>query len=186
MIGPGVVIGDHGWIGANVTLLFCCIGKNFIAHPGARIGQDGYGFAPGAPRHFKVPQLGRVIIGDDVEIGANTCVDRGSLPDTLIGSGTKVDNLVHIAHNVTIGEGCLITAQVGIAGSTKIGNHVMMGGQAGVSGHLSIGDNVKVAGQTGVSKDVKSGQTVAGYPAMEARKFWRNVAVLNKLSKQKK
>ena len=185
VIGPGVLIGDHGWVGANATLSFCCIGKNVITHPGVRVGQDGYGFAPGAPRHFKVPQLGRVIIGDDVEIGANTCIDRGSLPDTVIGSGTKLDNLVHIAHNVTIGEGCFITGQVGIAGSTKIGNHVMMGGQAGISGHLSIGDQARVAAQAGVSKDIKPGQTVAGYPAMDARKFWRNMAVLNKLSKQK-
>ena len=183
VIGPGVVIGDHGWIGGNVTLLFCCIGRNFIAHSGARIGQDGYGYSPGAPRHFKVPQLGRVIIGDDVEIGANACVDRGSLSDTVIGNGTKLDNLVHIAHNVTIGEGCLITGQVGIAGSAKIGNHVMMGGQAGVAGHLSVGDNVKVAGQAGVSKDIEPYQTVAGFPAMNARKFWRNIAALNKLSK---
>ncbi len=186
VIGPGAVIGDNGWIGANATLLFCRIGKNVIAHPGVRIGQDGYGFVPGAPRHFKVPQLGRVIIGDDVEIGANTCVDRGSLPDTVIGSGTKIDNLVHIAHNVTIGEGCFITGQVGIAGSSKIGNHVMMGGQAGVSGHLSIGDKARVAAQAGVSKNIEPGQTVAGYPAMDARKFWRNLALLNKLSKQKK
>lgn len=185
VIGPGVVIGDHGWVGANATLLFCCIGKNVIAHPGVRIGQDGYGFAPGVPRHFKVPQLGRVMIGDDVEIGANTCVDRGSLPDTVIGSGTKLDNQVHIAHNVTIGDGCFITGQVGIAGSSKIGNHVMMGGQAGISGHLSIGDNAKIAAQAGVSKDIEPGKTVAGYPAMDARKFWRNLAVLNKLSKQR-
>ena len=185
VIGPGVVIGDNAWVGANSTLLFCCIGKNVTAHPGVRIGQDGYGFAPGAPRHFKVPQLGRVIIGDDVEIGANTCVDRGSLQDTVIGSGTKLDNQVHIAHNVTIGEGCFITAQVGIAGSSKIGNHVMMGGQAGISGHLSIGDNVKIAAQAGVSKDIKRDKTVAGYPAMDARIFWRNLAVLNKLAKQR-
>ncbi len=183
VIGPGVVIGEHGWIGANVTLSFCCIGSNFIAHSGARIGQDGYGFAPGAPRHFKVPQLGRVMIGHDVEIGANACVDRGSLSDTIIGNGTKLDNLVHIAHNVTIGEGCLITGQVGIAGSAKIGNHVMIGGQAGVAGHLSVGDNVKVAGQAGVSRDIEPDQTVAGFPAMNARKFWRNIAALNKLSK---
>ena len=127
--------------------------------------------------------MGRVIIGDDVEIGANACVDRGSLSDTVIGNGTKLDNLVHIAHNVTIGEGCLITGQVGIAGSAKIGNHVMMGGQAGVAGHLSVGDNVKVAGQAGVSKDIEPYQTVAGFPAMNARKFWRNIAALNKLSK---
>ena len=183
VIGPGVVIGDYGWIGANVTLSFCCIGRNFIAHSGARIGQDGYGYSPGAPRHFKVPQLGRVIIGHDVEIGANACVDRGSLSDTVIGNGTKLDNLVHIAHNVTIGEGCFITGQAGIAGSSNIGNHVMLGGQAGISGHLSIGDNVKVAAKAGVSKDVEPGQTVAGYPAMDVRKFWRNLAVLNKLSK---
>ena len=186
VIGPGAVIGENGWIGANATLLFCRIGKNVIAHSGVRIGQDGYGFSPGVPRHFKVPQLGRVMIGDDVEIGANTCVDRGSLPDTVIGSGTKLDNQVHIAHNVTIGDGCFITGQVGIAGSSKIGNHVMMGGQAGISGHLSIGDNAKIAAQAGVSKDIEPGKTVAGYPAMDARKFWRNLAVLNKLSKQKK
>ncbi len=186
VIGPGVVIGANGWIGANATLLFCCIGKKVIIHSGVRIGQDGYGFAPGEYGHFKVPQLGRVMIGDDVEIGANSCIDRGSLADTEIGSSTKLDNLVHIAHNVTIGEGCFITGQVGIAGSSKIGNYVMMGGQSGISGHLSIGDEVKIAAQSGVSKNIKPGQTVAGYPAMNARKFWRNLAMLNKLTKQKR
>jgi len=186
VVGAGVVVGENSWIGSNTTLQYCYVGRQAIIHPGARIGQDGYGFAPGMPRHFKVPQLGRVMIGDDVEIGANTCIDRGSLPDTVIGGGTKLDNLVHIAHNVTIGEGCFITGQVGIAGSSHIGNFVMMGGQAGISGHLDIGDRAKIAAQAGVSKDIEAGETVAGYPAMNARKFWKNMATLNKISEKKK
>lgn len=203
VVKSGVTIGANSFIGANVvmeanvsigegsivksnaSLSYCLIGSYAIIHPGVRIGQDGYGFAPGHPHHKKVPQLGRVIIGDHVEIGANSCIDRGAILDTEIGDGTKIDNLVHIAHNVKVGKGCFITGQVGIAGSSTIGDFVMMGGQAGVSGHVNIGDGAKLAAQAGVSKDIPAGETVAGYPAMNARKFWKNMAVLNKLASRK-
>lgn len=190
-IGPNTVIGDGVRIGvecriaSNCTLTHCDVADRVILHPGVRIGQDGFGFAPGMPLHTKVPQLGRVLIGDDVEIGANTAIDRGAAPDTVIGAGTKIDNLVHIAHNVTIGRGCFITGQVGISGSTNVGNYVMMGGQAGLIGHLTIGDGAKISAQAGVTHDVPAGQTVTGTPALESREHWRNLAFLSRLRKSK-
>ncbi len=185
VIEPGVVVGAGSRISSNVTLQYCVIGTNAIVHPGVRIGQDGYGFAPSADGHTKVPQLGRVMIGDNVEIGANCGIDRGALGDTEIGDGTKLDNLVHIAHNVKIGKGCFITGQVGIAGSSTIGDFVMMGGQAGISGHVAVGQGARIAAQAGVSKDIPAGETVAGYPAINARQFWRSMATLNKLAVKK-
>jgi UDP-3-O-[3-hydroxymyristoyl] glucosamine N-acyltransferase len=168
-------------VASNCTLTHCEIGERVILHPGVRIGQDGFGFAPGAQGHTKVPQLGRVLIGDDVEIGANSTIDRGAGPDTVIGAGTKIDNLVQIGHNVSIGRGCLIVALVGISGSTKIGDFVMIGGQAGVAGHLKIGDGARIAAQSGVSRDLAPGATVAGSPAEDARAFWRDLAFLRRL-----
>jgi UDP-3-O-[3-hydroxymyristoyl] glucosamine N-acyltransferase len=185
VLEPAVIVGPDSRIASNVTLQFCVLGRNTIIHPGVRIGQDGYGFAPSAESHVKVPQLGRVIIGDHVEIGANTCIDRGALGDTEIGDGTKLDNLVHIAHNVKIGKGCFITGQVGIAGSSRVGDFVMMGGQAGISGHVAVGHGAQVAAQAGVSKDIPAGEIVAGYPATNARQFWRSMAALNKLAAKK-
>jgi len=185
VIGDGVRIGEDCTIASNCTLTHCELGNGIIIHPGARIGQDGFGFAPGMPSHTKVPQLGRVMIGDDVEIGANSTIDRGAAPDTIIGAGTKIDNLVHIAHNVTIGRGCFITAQVGISGSTKIGDFVMFGGQSGLTGHLTIGDGVKIAAQSGVTRDIAAGTKVAGTPAQDAREHWRNLAFLSRLRKSK-
>ncbi len=133
-----------------------------------------------------MPQLGRVIIGDDVEIGANTCIDRGTSMDTEIGDGTKLDNLVQVAHNVRIGKGCFITSQVGIAGSSEIGNHVMMGGQSGISGHLKVGDGAKVAAQSGITKNIPPGETVVGFPATDSKRFWKNMATLNRMIKLNK
>jgi len=184
-IGPGVVMGDGCEIGPNVTIQCAMIGKDCVFHPGARIGQDGFGFAPGAV-HLKVPQLGRVVIGDGVDIGANACIDRGTGPDTVIGSGTKIDNMVQIGHNVEVGAGCLFPALSGISGSTKIGNYVMMGGAAGLAGHLTIGDGARIAAHSGVMRDVEPGQTVAGSPAMPAKEFWRQIAALKKLIRPKK
>jgi UDP-3-O-[3-hydroxymyristoyl] glucosamine N-acyltransferase len=189
-IGANTVIGDHVRIGAdcaiesNCTLTHCEIGDRALIHPGVRIGQDGFGFAPGEV-HTKVPQLGRVMIGDDVEIGANTAIDRGAAPDTIIGSGTKIDNLVHIAHNVVIGKGCLITGQVGISGSTKVGDYVMMGGQAGLIGHLTIGSGARISAQSGVTHDIPPGGTVSGTPALDSREHWKNLAFLSRLRKSK-
>jgi len=185
-IGHGVVIGENCQIGSNVTLTYCIIGNDNIIHAGVRIGQDGFGFAPGMPRHTKVNQLGRVIIGNDIEIGANSVIDRGAGPDTTIGDGTKIDNLVHIAHNVKIGQGCFITGQNGFAGSATIGNYVAFGGQAGVSGHVTIGDGAQIAAQSGVSSDIGPGEIVAGTPAQNARDHWKGLAMLRKLVKEKR
>jgi UDP-3-O-[3-hydroxymyristoyl] glucosamine N-acyltransferase len=185
-IDSGVQIGNNCQIGPNVTLSHCILGDDAIIHPGVCIGQDGFGFAPGMPRHTKVIQLGRVIIGNDVEIGANSAIDRGAGPDTTIGDGTKIDNLVHIAHNVQIGQGCFITGQNGIAGSATIGNYVAFGGQVGVSGHVTIGDGVQVAAQSGISSNIEAGETVAGTPAQNAREHWKGLAVLRRLVKEKR
>ena len=185
-IDRGVEIGSNCNIGSNVTLSHCILGENSIVHPGVRIGQDGFGFAPGVSTHKKVKQLGRVIIGKEVEIGANTTIDRGALADTVIGDGTKIDNLVQIAHNVEIGRGCFITAQNGLAGSAKLGNFVSLGGQVGVAGHVSIGNGVKIAAQSGVTKNLAPGEEVAGMPAHDRRQYWKGIAVLRKLSKVKR
>lgn len=184
VIGPGVVIGDDSTIGPCASLTYCLVGKRVILHAGVRVGQDGFGFAMGAAGHEKVPQLGRVLIEDDVEIGANTTIDRGAGPDTVIGAGTKIDNLVQIAHNVRLGRGCVVVSQVGISGSTRVGNFVVIGGQAGLTGHLSIGDGVRVAAQSGVMRDVEPGVTMAGSPALPAREHWRQVATLAELAKK--
>jgi len=184
-IGSNVIMGDGCTVGPNVTLQFAIIGQSCVFHPGARIGQDGFGFAPGA-QHMKVPQLGLVRIGDEVDIGANACVDRGSGPDTIIGPGTKIDNLVQVGHNVEIGRGCLFPALSGFSGSTKVGNHVMMGGGTLVAGHLTIGDGARIAGNSGVMRNVGPGETVAGAPAFPAKEYWRQLAVLRRFAHKKK
>ena len=186
VLGEGVVLGDDCVIGPRVSLMCCLVGARVMVHAGAAIGQDGFGFALGGEGHLKVPQLGRVIIGDDVEIGANTTIDRGAGPDTVIGAGTKIDNLVQIAHNVQLGRGCIIVSQVGISGSTKVGDFVMMGGQAGLVGHLDIGSGARIAAQSGVARDVPAGQTVAGSPAAPAREHWRQMATLAALARKKR
>ena len=186
VIGPGVVLGDDCRIGPCASLLFCLLGNRVVIHAGVRIGQDGFGFAPGPEAHEKVPQLGRVLIEDDVEIGANTTIDRGSGPDTVIGSGTKIDNLVQIAHNVQLGSGCIIVSQVGISGSTKVGQLVMMGGQAGLTGHLKIGSGARIGAQAGVMRDVDPGATVMGSPAQPVKEYWRQVAMVSGLAKKRK
>ncbi|MBE0530867.1 MAG: UDP-3-O-(3-hydroxymyristoyl)glucosamine N-acyltransferase [Rhodospirillales bacterium] len=186
VVGAGVVLGDECVVGPCVSLTFCLIGNRVIIHAGVRIGQDGFGFALGPQGHEKVPQLGRVIIEDDVEIGANTTIDRGAGPDTVIGVGTKIDNLVQIGHNVRLGRGCIVVSHVGISGSTQVGNFVMIGGQAGFAGHLTIGDGARISAQSGVMRDVERGETVAGSPALPAKEFWRQVATLADLSKKRR
>jgi len=185
VVGRGVVIGENSSIGANVTLSHCRIGQRVIIHPGVCIGQDGFGFALNPAGHEKVPQLGRVIIEDDVEIGANSTVDRGAGPDTVIGSGTKIDNLVQIAHNVQIGKGCIIVSQAGISGSTVIGDFVLIGGQAGLTGHLKIGSGAQIAGKSGVMRNVEPGAKMGGYPAKPMRNWLKEVAFIERLMKNK-
>lgn len=185
VVGPGVVLGSSSIVGAGASLICCIIGERVIIHAGARIGEDGFGYIIGPGGHHKVPQLGRVLVGDDVEIGANTTIDRGALGDTEIGSGTKIDNLVQIGHNVRLGRGCVIVAQVGISGSTSIGDFVMIAGQAGLSGHLSVGNGARIGAKSGVMRDIAPGETVFGYPAMPHKQYMRQVALLAGLARKK-
>lgn len=180
-IGKNVKIGAHCRIGERVVICDgASLGERVIIHPGAVIGSEGYGFyqetAEGS--HHKIPQVGSVIIENDVEIGANVTIDRATLGNTHIGEGTKIDNLVHIAHNVKIGKRCLIVAQVGISGSTEIGNDVILAGQTGVAGHLHVGDGVIASGKTGITRNIPAGQHVSGHPAMEHRAYLRWQAAL--------
>lgn len=175
---PGVIIGDNSVIGddallyANVSVRENCrIGRRVILHCGVVIGSDGFGFAPDGKGYYKVPQAGGVVIEDDVEIGANSTVDRGTLGNTIIRKGAKIDNLVMVAHNVEIGENSIIVSQVGISGSTKIGNHVTLAGQVGVAGHLTIGDNVMVGAQSGITRNLAPGKQVSGLPVIEHKKW---------------
>ncbi len=185
VVGPGVVLGDDCVIEPNASLDYCIIGNRVTIHAGAKIGQDGFGFAPGADGHLKIPQLGRVLIEDDVDIGVNTTIDRGSGPDTVIGAGTKIDNLVQIAHNAKLGKNCLVASLVGISGSTELGDFVMLGGKAGLAGHLRIGDGARIAAKSGVTGDIEAGATVGGFPARPLREWLRGVAVLRRIAKKK-
>ncbi len=184
-IAPGVVLGDDCIVGPGVSLSHCQIGDRVTFHPGGQIGQDGFGFAIDPSGHVKVPQIGRVLIGDDCDIGANTTIDRGSMRDTVVGSGCWIDNLVQIGHNVELGRGCVIAAMTGISGSTKVGNFVAMGGQVGLAGHLTIGDGAQIAAQSGVMADVPPGSTIGGTPAMPIKEFFRQVATLRRLAQQR-
>lgn len=177
-IGAGTVVHPHSTLHHGVQ-----VGKHCIIFSGARVGSDGFGYASSAAGHQRVLQVGGCVIGDHVEIGANTTIDRGSIGDTVIGAGTKIDNLVHIGHNVRIGEHVLILAQVGISGSTSVGDHAVLAGQAGIGGHLRIGNGARVAGQAGVTGDVAAGETVSGYPARPHREALRAQAALFRLPK---
>ncbi len=185
VVGAGCVIGRNCRIGANSTLSHALIGDRVIIHPQASIGQDGFGFVPQAPAHIKIPQLGRVIIQNDVEIGAGSMIDRGALSDTIVAEGSKLDNQCHLAHNVQIGRHCLMAAQSGIAGSAKLGDHVMIGGKAGIVGHITIGNNVTIHGATVVMKDLPDGAQVSGYPARDVSIWRRQHAALSRLVKAK-
>ncbi len=181
VIGPDVRIGRNSSIGANASVANALIGDRVILHPGARVGQDGFGFAMGPKGHMKVPQIGRVIIQNDVEIGANTTIDRGANRDTIVGEGTKIDNLVQIGHNVSIGRHCVIVSQVGISGSTELGDFVVIGGQAGLTGHLRVGAGAQIAAQSGVMGDVPAGERWCGSPAILLKDFFRRYAALDRL-----
>ncbi|MBE0653637.1 MAG: UDP-3-O-(3-hydroxymyristoyl)glucosamine N-acyltransferase [Bacteroidales bacterium] len=189
LIYPQVYIGDGVEIGEN-TILYpgvkvyegCKIGKNCIIHSGTIIGADGFGFAPSSDNNFKkIPQIGIVIIQDDVEIGANSCVDRATMGATIIHRGVKLDNLIQIAHNVEVGENTVMAAQTGVAGSTKIGKNNMYAAQVGIVGHLTIGDNVKIGGQSGLMRDVKDGEILQGSAAQPYREFWKSFHLFTKL-----
>lgn len=186
VIGSGVTIGDHSSIGAVSTLSHCYIGSHVIIHRGVHIGQDGFGFALGREGHVKVPQLGRVIVEDNVEIGSGTTIDRGTGPDTLIGEGSKIDNLVQIGHNVQIGRRAVVVAQTGISGSTRIGDGAVLGGQAGIAGHLKIGAGARVAAKAGVMNDIPTGASVGGSPAIGIKDWHRQTIALSRLIKNKR
>ncbi len=185
VIDAGVVVGDDCRIGACASLSHCLIGNRVVIYPGARIGQEGFGFATGPDGHLRIPQVGRVIVHDDVEIGANATVDRGAGTDTIIGAGCMIDNLVQIGHNVQLGRGCVIVAQAGISGSTKFDDSVVVAGQAGFAGHLYVGKGARIGAQCGVMRDVEAGAAVIGSPAMPVKQFFRQVATLRRLAEKK-
>jgi UDP-3-O-[3-hydroxymyristoyl] glucosamine N-acyltransferase len=189
IIGPGAVIGPHVTIGrgcaigAGVTIACSLIGNAVIVHPGCRIGQDGFGFALGAAGHTKEPQTGRVIIQNDVEIGANTTIDRGALRDTVIGEGTKIDNLVQIAHNVVVGRRCVIPSQVGIAGSVTLGEGVILGARVGFNSHVTVGDGAQIAATSIVHGDVPPAARWGGTPAKPVKLWFREMMLLERMAR---
>ncbi len=183
VLGDGAVVGDQCRIESHATVHGATrLGNRVVVGVGARVGGQGFGFVRTAAGHERIPQVGRCVVGDDVEIGANSTVDRGSLGDTVIGPGTKIDNLVQIAHNVRVGARCVIMAQVGVAGSTDVEDDVMLAGQAGLADHLTVGKGARVAAQSGVIGDITAGSTVSGYPARDHRSVLRQTAALARLA----
>ena len=189
-VGAGAVLGDAVSVGADTrigplaSLTHAIVGARVHVYPGARIGQEGFGFATTPTGFLTVPQLGRVILEDDVEVGANSTIDRGSTQDTVIGAGSRLDNLVQIGHNVRLGRCCVVVAQAGISGSTVLEDFVVVAAQAGLTGHLRIGRKARVGAQAGVMSDVEAGHDIVGSPAMPVREFFRNVAVLRRLARR--
>lgn len=186
VIGPGVKIGRDCRIYPNATVRYALVGDRVLIHPGASIGADGFGFSSSGLGHKRIPQIGRVILQDDVEIGASACVDRGAMDDTIIGEGTKLDNLVQIAHNCKIGRHCMLTGQVGIAGSTTIGDFVTMGGQSGSADHVTIGDFSIIAARAGVTKNLAGANIYAGFPAKPYKDWQRETAIVSRMAKKPK
>lgn len=184
-VGPGVVIAEGAEIGAGAAVSHTLIGAGVRILPGARIGQPGFGFIAGPEGLVEVPQLGRVLLGERVEIGANTTIDRGALGDTVIGAGSKIDNLVQIGHNARIGRNCIIAAQTGISGSCVIGDGVMMGGQVGLADHLVIGAGAQIAAGAGLMRDVPAGEKWGGRPGRPVKDWLRETAMLAKLTKKR-
>lgn len=192
VIGPGAIIGANCKIGRdcvvgpNASIINAFLGNRVLIQAGARIGQDGFGFIGGERGLEKMPHVGRVIIQDDVEIGSNTTVDRGALSDTVVGEGTKIDNLVQIAHNVRIGRHCVITGHCGLSGSVVLGDRVMLGGRVGIADHVTIGDGAQIAAASGVMNDVPAGERWAGAPAQPIKEFFREVALIRNLVREKR
>jgi UDP-3-O-[3-hydroxymyristoyl] glucosamine N-acyltransferase len=186
IVGPNTQVGRDCFIGPAATVQYALIGNRVVVHGGAQIGQDGFGFVGGATGPERIPQIGRVVIQDDVEIGANTTVDRGTMSDTVIGEGTKIDNLVQIAHNVRIGRGCIIAGHSGLSGSVTLGDFVMLGGRVGIADHITIGSRAQVAASAGLMHDIPAGERWAGSPARPMREFFREVAAIRGLTKSKK
>lgn len=186
VIEEGVQMGNDCIVGATATVSHCIAGHKVYIYPGAHIGQDGFGFAMSVKGPQKVPQLGRVVIGNDVEIGSSTTVDRGAMGDTVIGDGTRIDNLVQVAHNVKLGRCCVIVSQVGIAGSCEFGDFVVAGGQVGFAGHLKIGSGAQIAAQSGLMSDVPAGAVLMGSPAQPRMDYMRQQVALQQLVKKKK
>ena len=186
VIGIGVKIGSDCYIGSNVNITHSIIGDNNIIHQGTSIGQDGFGFSMSPEKHEKIPQVGRVIIENNIEIGSNCSIDRGSLQDTIIKNGTKIDNLVHIAHNCVIGENCIIAGMVGLAGSTTLEDFVVMGAKSGAVGHIIIGKGSQIAAKAGVSKSLPPGKIWAGFPIREIDTWRKEVSMLRRAMKDKK
>lgn len=184
VICRGCQIGNNCRIGNNASIAYCLMGNDCYVYTGARIGQDGFGFSVVEGRHKRIPQIGRVIIGNDVEVGANTCIDRGAIDDTIIGDGTRIDNLVQVAHNDKIGNCCILVSQTGIAGSCTLGDYVVCGGQVGLADHLKIGNGVQIGAQSGVMRDIEPGAIVMGTPTVPFKDFMRQVAFLQKNSKK--
>jgi UDP-3-O-[3-hydroxymyristoyl] glucosamine N-acyltransferase len=189
-IGPGVVIGDGVVLGQGcrvgplASISHAILGERVYIYPGARIGQDGFGFAMTATGFLTVPQLGRVMLHDDVEVGANSTIDRGASHDTVIGAGTRIDNLIQIGHNVQLGRNCVMAGQSGIAGSVTLEDFVQVGAQAGLAGHFTVGARARIGAQAGVMSDVPAGADVIGSPALPVREYFRNVAVLRRLARR--
>jgi UDP-3-O-[3-hydroxymyristoyl] glucosamine N-acyltransferase len=185
IIGRGVQIGHEAFIGPHVSISHALIGDRVHLHAGARIGQDGFSYVGSAAGHFKIPQLGRVILQDGVEIGANSCVDRGALGDTVIGEGTKIDNLVQIGHNTRLGRHCILAAEVGLSGSIEVGDFVVMGGQVGVADHVKIGAGVQIAAKAGVTGNLAGGQVYGGFPAKPVGQWRREMGAISLFAKGK-
>jgi len=185
VVGPGVMLGAGCVLHPHSSISHAIAGDRVVLHPGARVGQEGFGLVPTATGFETMPQLGRVLLGEGVEVGANACIDRGALGDTVIGPGTRIDNLVQVGHGVATGRGCVLVSQAGIAGSTSLGDRVVIAAQAGLLGHLRVGDGARVGAQAGVIEDVPAKQDVIGSPAWPSRETWRAVSRLRELARGK-